>query len=418
MRALILACLIALLAPSAGGATDAASEPSISAGEGSAQVLVFLKVLPSHFRPGGNYASGYSDAVGRSARRRIAEALARAHGLRMATDWPIPTLGVDCYVMDVPAPLRSREVADELAREPQVSWAQVMNIFRPLGHDDPLYNLQPAARLWHLDELHATASGRGVLVAVIDSGVQADHPDLAEQVAVRLNFVADRPDASENHGTAVAGIIVARADNHVGIAGVAPQARLLALRACWQASPAETLCTSLSVARALSAAIERGAQIINLSLGGPSDQVVQRLIESAQARGIVIVAAINRLAPSGGFPADLPGVIGVADAAPPFARLGAVIAPGTDIPTTLPGSRWATVSGASYAAAHVSGLLALMLDARVRGGSAGAAVHPVGMDLVSDSAGWVNACASLAHVASACVCKCGPAPAIESIARH
>ena len=235
---------------------------------------------------------------------------------------------------------------------------------------------------------------------------------------MRLNFVADRPDTNDNHGTAVAGIIVARADNHVGIAGVAPQARLLALRACWQMSPAETLCTSLSLARALSAAIERGAQIINLSLGGPPDRLVQRLIESAQARGIVVVAAINRLAPNGGFPAGLPDVIAVADAPAPFARLGVVVAPGADIPTTLPGSRWATVSGASYAAAHVSGLLALMLDARFRGGSSGAAAHPVGMDLVSDSAGWVDACASLARVSSACVCECGSAPAIESIARH
>ena len=162
MRALILACLIALLAPCAGGATDAGSVPPVPAREGSAQVLVFLKVQPLHFRPDGNYAVGYADAAGRSARRRIAEALALTHGLRMATDWPIPTLGLDCYVMDVPTPRSPQEVADQLSREPQVSWAQVMNVFRPLGHDDPLYSMQPAARLWHLDELHTVAGGRGV----------------------------------------------------------------------------------------------------------------------------------------------------------------------------------------------------------------------------------------------------------------
>jgi subtilisin family serine protease len=69
-------------------------------------------------------------------------------------------------------------------------------------------------------------------VAVVDSGVDAEHPDLAGQLALRRNFVDAVPDAAEAHGTAVAGIIAARADNGIGIAGVAPGAR------CWPCAPA------------------------------------------------------------------------------------------------------------------------------------------------------------------------------------
>ncbi len=82
--------------------------------------------------------------------------------------------------------------------------------------------------------MHKIATGRGIRVAVIDSGIQANHPDLAGQVIVNRNFVAGQAEVAEDHGTGVAGIIAAKADNGVGIAGVAPDARLLGLRACWQ----------------------------------------------------------------------------------------------------------------------------------------------------------------------------------------
>lgn len=407
IRSLMLACMIAWLALPATGAEEA-----------SQQVLVLLNMPAPHFRADGNYSGGYADTAGRAARRRTAAALARAHGLRMATDWPMPALGLDCYVMDVPAPLRTADLASRLASEPGVAWAQAMNVFHALAQDDPLFGQQPAARQWRLAELHRSASGRGVRVAVVDSGIQADHPDLSGQVAGRLNLVAGRADAGEIHGTAVAGIIAARADNRVGIAGVAPLARVLALRACWQAAPAETLCTSLSLALALNAAIERDAKVINLSLGGPPDRLIQRLIEAALARGIAVVAAANRLALDGGFPAALPGVIAVADTASPHTAR-TVTAPGTDVLTTLPGSRWGTVSGASYAAAHVSGLLALIIDARSRNRSfAGGPRAPVATDLVSGADGRIDACATLARASASCDCACGPARAIESVARH
>jgi subtilisin family serine protease len=214
----------------------------------------------------------------------------------------------------------------------------------------------------------------------------------------------------------VAGIVAARADNHVGIVGVAPQAELLALRGCWQSSAADTLCTSLSLALALHKAIESGAQIVNLSLSGPTDRLVQRLVETAQARGSLVVAAVDRREPRGGFPAGLANVLAVADDGP--AGSTAMIAPGTDVPTTLPGSRWATVTGSSYAAAHVSGLLALLLELRARG----TAPMPGAADaIVLRADRRVDACASVERAAQRCVCDCeqaATAGSTSSFARH
>ena len=414
MRALILAAALCGLATAIGAAEPAreAAAPSV---EPTQQVLVLLRLPAAHFRADGNYASGYADASGRAARRRVAEALARAHGLVLATGWPMPVVGLDCYVMNLPASLRAEEVAEQLGQEPQVEWAQPMNEFRTLAHDDPLFAMQPAAASWHLAELHATATGRDVRVAVIDSGVQLDHPDLAEQVDVSLNLAGDRTYLGEDHGTAVAGIVAARADNKIGIAGVAPQAHLLALRACRQPAGTGATCTTLALALGLSAALEKGTQVINLSLGGPRDRLIARLIDAALARRVAVVAAVDRSADQGGFPAGMAGVVAVIDEPSPSAPPGTVAAPGRDVPTTLSGSRWATVSGASYAAAHVSGLLALMIELQRRSGRD---PRPAAADLVVQADGRVDACASLGRAGTRCVCACGATPAMESLARH
>jgi subtilisin family serine protease len=417
--------LLAAAAMLSAGAAIAAplpgATPSAVTADGAQQVLVLLNMPAAHFRADGNYSGGYADAAGVAARRRVALALAQANGLSLVTEWPMPTLGLDCYVLEVPSQRRPDEVAVQLAQDPRVAWAQPMNTFRPLGHDDPLFPLQPAARDWRLGELHAVATGRDVRVAVVDSSVQQDHPDLNGQIASSGDFVADHESpAAELHGTAVAGIIAARADNHIGIVGIAPRARLLALRGCWQTPAFDTLCNTLSLSLALQAAIARDAQIINLSLGGPPDRLIRTLVEAAQARGISVVAAVNRAAPQGGFPATLRGVVAVLDQPAPDVPVGTVLAPGTDVPTTVPGSRWATVSGASYAAAHVSGLLALMLEARLDARSRGTRPRDaIAADLVMRADGRIDACASLARSAEVgCVCACGTEPATESIARH
>lgn len=408
IRRFLLGCLLAWSAVAGASNHDSAAP--------ARQVLVLVPMPPPHFRPDGVYGGGYSDAAGRAAARRTAAAVARSYGLHLAVDWPMPALGLDCYVMDVPEPLQPLEVATRVSREPGVAWAQPMGVFRTLGAGDPLMAQQPAAVEWHLDDLHRTATGRDVRVGVVDSGVQADHPDLLDQVAEQVNLVTDRPLVPELHGTAVAGIIAAREGNRVGIAGVAPLARIVGLRACWQLSASDTRCNSLSLALALSAAIERNVQVINMSLAGPQDRLIQRFIETAQDRGIAVVAARDGAARDGGFPASMKGVIAVSETPPPPTSHG-VAAPGIDVLTTLPPSRWGIVSGSSYAAAHVSGLVALVLDARSRQGALRVRAPAGGIELVSGSDGRIDACATLQRAASSCVCGCGTAAMADSAAR-
>ncbi|HEY9109868.1 MAG TPA: S8 family serine peptidase [Roseateles sp.] len=375
--ALLLACLV--------GRAQAQAE------EAQRQVLIMLNLPKAHYRPDGSYAGSYGAAVGRQSRQQVAQELARRHGLEVRSDWPMPLAGVECFVMHLPDGDRrsSAEVAASVAEDRRVAWAQPVSLYQAQGSaDEPLYAAQPAAQQWRLAELHQLATGRGVRVAVVDSGVQADHPDLAGQVLQNQNFVDDRPPPAESHGTAVAGIIAARADNGAGIAGIAPQARLLALRACWQAGDAQTLCTSLGLAKALYAAIQQGAHIINLSLGGPDDRLLGLLLDQAQARGVSIVAALpGKGGPGNQFPANHPGVLVVGNA-PPL-PVGAVLAPGRGVPSTAPGGGWTVVTGSSFAAAHAAGLLALVreLDARAVPATA----------LVTAAQGRIDGCATLAR---------------------
>ena len=406
----ILAGLVVWLL--AGAAVADESSP-VEASSPDQQILVLLQMPPDHFRPGNNYAGGYGGGVAHSGRRRVAAQLAQEHGLALANDWPVAVLGVDCYVMNVPSERAGNRDAliVALGQDPRVAWAQAMNVYRAQGHNDPLYSVQPAATEWHLAELHELATGRQVRIAVVDSSIESAHPDLQGQVELSENFVAERPLVAERHGTEVAGIIAARADNQLGIVGVAPKAHLLALRACWQDPANTTLCTSLSLARALDFAIAHKAQVINLSLGGPPDRLLGGLLDAAQKRGIMVVAAVDPALPGGGFPASYPGVIAVADEGSGSAAAGVFLAPGRDVPTTGPPSRWYLVSGSSYAAAHVSGLLALLLE--VNGGGVS---PPTGAAIARLSTGAIDACSTLMRGHDPCACSCTVTPAAAPIA--
>lgn len=405
---LALGLLLGLWLTGLAAAQAAAPAPGRPQGEASThQVLVLLRMSPSHVRMGADYGGGYGDASARAARRRVAVRLAREYGLQLVDGWPMPLLGLDCFIMSVPADRSPDEVALAISRQPGVESAQASHLYaaqaatRPRG--DPLFLAQPAAHRWRLSDLHELATGRGVKVAVIDSLVDASHPDLAGQIQAVQNFVPDGRTAPELHGTAVAGIIAAREDNGVGIVGVAPQARLMALRACWQESAASTVCDSLSLAKALHYAIDHRAQVINLSLAGPSDPLLGRLIDVATARGEKVVAAFDRKLPGGGFPASHPGVVAVADEAVAPLPEGVYSAPGRDVPTTEPGGRWSVVDGSSYAAAHVSGLLALVAEHRP--------LEPRALALVrARPGGEIDACASLLRVSLRDDCACAREP--------
>jgi len=378
------------------------------------QVLVMLKMPAPHYRPSQAYSGTYGNDAARAARHRIAETVAREYGLEMQVDWPMPALGVDCFVMRARDPASVGALVERLGADPRIESVQRMNLFSVLAHNDPLYPLQPGATRWRLDELHAITTGRGVRIAEIDTGVEVDHPDLAGQVELARNLVDDRKDVAEFHGTAVAGIIVARADNNIGIAGVAPGSRLLALRACWQASVRDpaAVCSSITLAKALQAALDERADVINMSVGGPRDALLARLLDVATARGISIVAAVDPGRRSGGFPASHRGVLAIADEDVQDRPVDTLRAPGRDIPTTVVGRSWAFASGNSFAAAHVSGLVALLREVAPGAGAAQVREFLSGPERVSavGESSRVDACAAIAKARQGCACACGVAP--------
>ncbi len=377
----------------------AAASPPVTAGaQDDRRILVMLHLPPEHYRPGADYGAGggYGDEASAEARKRLAARLARENGLQLVGDWPMPILGIDCVVMAVPDGRSLDSVAEHMSHLASVDWAQPMHEFQTQGampaHNDSLFAAQPAAQEWKLADLHRLATGRGVKVAVVDSRIDAAHPDLRGRLIDNLDFVGGPVPNAEAHGTGVAGIIGARADNAIGIVGVAPGAELMGLRACWQ-QPGRmaTICDTLSLAKAITYAVEHHANVINLSLTGPPDLLLTRLVQAGLNRGAAIVAAVDPRTGSG-FPASIPGVIAVSQEGLAVDKAGVYNAPGRDVPTTEPGGRWYLVSGNSYAAAHVSGLLAL---AREKSG------RPSGRLLVSahDGGGLIDACRTVARAA-------------------
>ncbi len=273
--------------------------------------------------------------------------------------------------------------------------------------NDPL-----AAKQWYLTEIHAfdfwpdaPPALPAVRVAVIDSGLDLDHPEFAGRVAFSQSFVGGDVTDREGHGTFVAGIIAAAAGNGQGIAGIAFPAQLLiakVVRADGTISPdAES--------KAIRWAVDRGARVINLSLGGLRDPrnlkqdtysaVEQDAIEYAYAHGAVLVAAVGNgdQAPKtpwdfASYPAALPHVIGVSALAqdgsvPSFSNLDQnfndIAAPGVGVVSTLPRAitaarstcaeqgysicgppEFRSAEGTSYAAAEVSAAAALLIATR------------------------------------------------------
>jgi hypothetical protein len=219
-----------------------------------------------------------------------------------------------------------------------------------------------------LGEAHRITLGRDVRVAVIDTGLDGSHPDLDGAVAATFDAIGEGAPAAEAHGTAVAGIVAARRQ----IKGMAPDARVLAVRAFAGGTGRKPEATTLSLIKALDWAAANTARVVNMSFAGPQDPLLQRTIEQAQARGLIMVAAAGNGGPTAAsaYPAAYPDVIAVTasdsdDQVYVKANRGtyiAIAAPGVDILALAPQAAYEMSSGTSLAAAHVSGIIALVLE--------------------------------------------------------
>ena len=232
------------------------------------------------------------------------------------------------------------------------------------------------AAQWALDRLSAETvwagdTGAGVTVAVVDSGVDRTHPDLAGRVLPGTDLVAPGGDGGidgNGHGTHVAGIVAAVAGNGVGVAGLAPGAAILPVRVLDAAGAGWSSTTASGVIWA----VDHGAQIVNLSLGSSTpNAVTQQAVDYATAHGVLVVAAAGNSRASGNaanYPAAYPGVLAVAatdqaDASAYFSNTGAyvdVAAPGVAILSTVAGGGYAYMSGTSMATPYAAATAALV----------------------------------------------------------
>jgi subtilisin family serine protease len=268
----------------------------------------------------------------------------------------------------VPAPVQEAAAAPPAFTPPEPLTPQAVPVVAssgaaPAAAGDPAQYTLGKLRL---SEAHNFARGSNVLVAVIDSGIDAGHAELQGTVVGSFDALnaAEKP---HSHGTAIAGAIAARSR----LMGVAPAARILAIRAFGVAGTSAEA-TTFAILRSVEYATKQNARVINMSFAGPADPALSRHLTAARAKGIVLIAAAGNFGPKSPpqYPAADPNVIAVSatdvdDKLFNASNRGnhiAVSAPGVDILLPAPEQNYQMISGTSFAAAHVSGIAALILE--------------------------------------------------------
>ena len=238
-----------------------------------------------------------------------------------------------------------------------------------LRPNDPFYSKQ-----WALDQMHITTlwnittGCREVLIAILDTGIDHDHEDLKGKVVAEVNFT-DSPSINDinGHGTHIAGIIAATANNGLGVAGLVPTSKLMNVKVADDYG----FCQTATVARGIIWAVDNGANVINISIEIRNPLVdLEQAVNYAWEHGALIIAAAgNHGNESAIYPAYYENSIAVAATQPnntlaPLSNYGNWVdmaAPGFNIYSTLPGNKYGYETGTSFATAYVSGLAAIFL---------------------------------------------------------
>lgn len=303
-RRLVFMGSLLLISACAGFPSSDNSTTEIAA---NAVVIVIDDPRPSLRRhgagPGYGLPSAYADDP---LLQRQAAAIARDYELSIIDQWPLRNLGVHCFVVEMP----TESTLTALNRDARVKWSQTFNEFElqaqarsPVDRNADCVMCEFKAQF--------DSQGRNVTIAVIDTAADTDHPDLRNSTLVVRNFAGRRGNPrEEHHGTAVVGLIAAVASTDKGINGVAPAAKVHLFRGCWQDADARGRCNTLTLALALDAAIDLRPDILNLSLTGKRDRLLDELLEVLLNNNTLVIAAHDeRRDASARFPARQAGVI-------------------------------------------------------------------------------------------------------------
>lgn len=278
----------------------------------------------------------------------------------------------------VRAPGRAKTVARSLANDDAVADVELNHIRSATARpNDPAYT-QGDQRYLRKLRLHRAwnrvKDARSQVIAVVDTGVDARHPDLSRRLVSGYNVLnpGTAPVDDNGHGTMVSGIAAAQTNNGTGIAGAAWNGRVMPIKVLNQDGSG----TDWDIAEGIKVAADRGARVINLSLGGPAhSDLLREAVQYARNKGALVVAAAgNTSGNHRNYPAAYPEAlaVGATDHSASLAWFSTwghwidVAAPGFNVVATYPGNRYVIDSGTSFAAPLVSGIASLVRAKRPR----------------------------------------------------